>query len=96
MYLSTGVSEKPFEYVQLGLLEPQAFYGALDGQKAKRGVFVTTSGFTAQGIDFAHSVEGIVLVDGILLVNLMMDHEVGVTFRLLKLPKLGSDNFDEE
>ena len=37
-----------------------------------------------------------VLVDGIRLVNLMMDYEVGVTSRLLKLPKLDSDYFDEE
>ena len=66
------------------------------GQKAKRGVFMTTSDFTAQGIDFARSVEGMVLVDGKRLVNLMMDHEVGVTSRLLKLPKLDSDYFDEE
>lgn len=49
--------------------ELQAFYGALDGQKATRGVFITTSGFTTQGIDFAHSVEGMVLVDGVRLVN---------------------------
>ena len=80
----------------VGRPELQAFYGALAGQKAKRGVFITTSGFTAQGIDFARSVEGMVLVDGIRLVNLMMDHEVGVTSRLLKLPKLDSDYFDEE
>lgn len=37
-----------------------------------------------------------VLVDGNRLVNLMMDHEVGVTSHLLKLPKLDSDYFDEE
>lgn len=80
----------------VGRPELQAFYGALAGQKAKRGVFITTSGFTAQGIDFARSVEGMVLVDGNRLVNLMMDHEVGVTSRLLKLPKLDSDYFDEE
>ena len=80
----------------VGRPELQAFYGALAGQKAKRGVFITTSGYTAQGIDFARSVEGMVLVDGSRLVNLMMDHEVGVTSRLLKLPKLDSDYFDEE
>ncbi|NVZ14135.1 MULTISPECIES: restriction endonuclease [unclassified Pseudomonas] len=80
----------------VGRPELQAFYGALAGQKAKRGVFITTSGFTAQAIDFARSVEGMVLVDGRRLVNLMMDHEVGVTSRLLKLPKLDSDYFDEE
>lgn len=80
----------------VGRPELQAFYGALAGQKAKRGVFITTSGFTAQAIDFARSVEGIVLVDGTRLVHLMMDHEVGVTSRLLRLPKLDSDYFDEE
>jgi len=80
----------------VGRPELQAFYGALAGQKAKRGVFITTSGFTAQAIEFAKSVEGIVLVDGGRLVNLMMDHEVGVTSRLIKLPKLDSDYFDED
>lgn len=73
----------------VGRPELQAFYGA-------RGVFITTSGFTAQGIDFARSVEGMVLVDGIRLVNRIMDHEVGVTPRILKLPKLDRDYFDEE
>lgn len=73
----------------------QAFYGALAGQKAKRGVFITTSGFTTQALEFARSVEGMVLVNGQRLVNLMMDHEVGVTSRRLKLPKLDSDYFDD-
>jgi restriction system protein len=80
----------------VGRPELQGFYGALAGQKAKRGVFITTSGFTAQAIGFANSVEGMVLVDGNRLVNLMMDHEVGVTSRLLRLPRLDSDYFDEE
>ncbi|CAH0221679.1 Mrr restriction system protein [Pseudomonas sp. Bi123] len=80
----------------VGRPELQAFYGALAGQKAKRGVFITTSGFTAHAIDFAKSVEGIVLVDGNRLVNLMMDHEVGVTSRLLRLPALDRDYFDDE
>ncbi|MEB0079405.1 restriction endonuclease [Pseudomonas sp. CCI3.2] len=79
----------------VGRPELQAFFGALAGQKAKRGVFITTSGFTAQAMDFARSVEGMVLVDGNRLVNLMMDHEVGITSRMLKLPKLDSDYFDE-
>ncbi|MEB5255100.1 restriction endonuclease [Pseudomonas aeruginosa] len=80
----------------VGRPELQAFYGTLARQKAKRGVFITTSGFTAQAIDFSRSVEGMVLVDGNRLVKLMMDHEVGVTSRLLKLPKLDSDYFDEK
>src|SRR5690606_34608228 len=42
------------------------------------------------------SVEGMVLVDGNRLVNLMMDNEVGVASRPLKLPKLDSNYFNEE
>ncbi|CAQ86022.1 MULTISPECIES: restriction endonuclease [Photorhabdus] len=77
----------------VGRPELQAFYGALAGQKAKRGVFITTSGFTAQARDFAHSVEGMVLVDGERLVHLMIENEVGVSSRLLRVPKLDMDYF---
>lgn len=78
----------------VGRPELQAFYGALAGQKAKRGVFITTSGFTAQARDFAHSVEGVVLVDGERLVHLMIENEVGVSSRLLRVPKLDMDYFE--
>lgn len=80
----------------VGRPEIQAFYGALAGQRANKGVFITTSGYTAQAIDFARSVERIVLVDGPRLAELMMDHEVGVSARSIKVPKLDSDYFDEE
>lgn len=78
----------------VGRPEIQAFYGALAGQKAKRGVFITTSSFTSQARDFAHSVEGIVLVDGERLVHLMIENEVGVSSRLVKVPKLDMDYFE--
>ena len=80
----------------VGRPELQAFYGALAGQKAKKGVFITTSGFTAQAIDFAKSVEGIVLMDGQQLTNLMIEYELGVTSRTIKIPKIDGDYFDEE
>jgi restriction system protein len=73
----------------------QAFYGALAGQKAKKGVFITTSSYTPQAIEFARSVEGIVLVDGERLTALMIDHEVGVTARTVKVPKIDGDYFDD-
>lgn len=80
----------------VGRPELQAFYGALAGQKAKKGVFITTSAYTGQALDFARSVEGIVLVDGARLAELMIEHEVGVTSRTVKIPKIDSDYFDEE
>jgi restriction system protein len=80
----------------VGRPEIQAFYGALAGQRANKGVFITTSGYTSQAIEFARSVERIVLVDGPKLAELMIDHEVGVSARTVKVPKLDSDYFDEE
>jgi restriction system protein len=80
----------------VGRPELQAFYGALAGQKAKRGIFITTSSFTSQASEFARSVEGMVLIDGSRLVHLMIEHEIGVSSRLLRLPKIDSDYFDEE
>lgn len=80
----------------VGRPEIQGFYGALAGRRANKGVFITTSSFTAQAVDFAQSVERIVLVDGRMLAGLMIDHEVGVTSRTIKVPKLDSDYFDEE
>jgi restriction system protein len=80
----------------VGRPEVQAFYGALAGQRANKGVFITTSGYTAQAVGFAKSVERVVLVDGSRLVELMIDHEVGVSARTVKIPKIDSDYFDEE
>jgi len=80
----------------VGRPELQAFYGALAGQKAKKGVFITTSAFTAQAKDFVKSVDGIVLVDGHRLAELMIEYELGISCRTIKIPKIDSDYFDEE
>lgn len=73
----------------------QAFYGALAGQKARKGIFITTSLFSQQAKDYAKSVEGMVLIDGQRLAGLMIDYGVGVTARVVKIPKIDSDYFDE-
>lgn len=80
----------------VGRPEIQAFYGALAGQRATKGVFITTSVYTPQAVDFAKSIERIVLVDGPKLAELMIDYEVGVSSRVIKVPKIDSDYFDEE
>lgn len=80
----------------VGRPEIQGFYGALAGQRANKGVFITTSSYTSQAIEFAKSVERIVLVDGPRMAELMIDYEVGVSARTIKVPKLDSDYFDEE
>lgn len=80
----------------IGRPEIQAFYGALAGQRANKGVFITTSSYSPQATDFAKSVEKIVLVDGHRLADLMIEYELGVSSRTVKVPKLDSDYFDEE
>ena len=80
----------------VGRPEVQAFYGALAGQRSSKGVFLTTSAFTSQAIEFARSVERVVLVDGARLADLMIDHEVGVTLRPVRVPRLDGDYFEEE
>ena len=80
----------------VGRPELQAFYGALAGQKAKKGVFITTSSFSTQACDFVKSVEGIVLIDGTRVAELMIEYELGITARTMKIPKIDSDYFDEE
>lgn len=72
-----------------------SLYGALAGQRASKGVFITTSRFTNNAIKFAQSVDGVILVDGARLAKLMIEYGIGVSHRLLKLPKLDSDYFEE-
>ena len=73
----------------------QAFYGALAGQRANKGVLITTSNFTPHAIEFAQSIEKIVLIDGSRLTDLMMEYGVGVSHRIVKIPKIDSDYFEE-
>lgn len=79
----------------VGRPDVQGFYGALAGQRANKGVFITTSSFTAQAVEFARSIERIVLIDGQMLAELMMDYEVGVTAQRISIPKVDSDYFGE-
>lgn len=80
----------------VGRPQLQAFYGALAGQKAKKGIFITTSSYTQQAQDFAKSVEGMVLIDGERLAALMIENKVGINSRTVDIPKIDLDYFDEE
>lgn len=57
----------------------QEFAGSLDGYRARKGVLITTSGFSKEAKDYVDKIEKkIVLIDGEQLVQLMIDHGVGV------------------
>jgi len=60
--------------------EIQKFAGALQGQRAKKGIFLTTSSFSNEARDFASRIDSkIVLIDGKQLAQLMIDNDVGVS-----------------
>ena len=65
---------------------------------ATKGVFVTTSKFSAEAIQFArHLTQRIILIDGQRLTELMIEHGVGVRLnRAIEFKKLDEDYFDEE
>lgn len=90
------VQAKRWQNQTVSRQEIQAFYGALAGKKATKGVFITTSAFSRHAKEFADAIEGIVLIDGARLVSLMIDYEVGVSTRTIKLAQLDSDYFDED
>jgi restriction system protein len=79
----------------IGRPEVQAFFGALAGRRARKGVFITTSSFTREAQEFcSHVAENIVLVDGHRLTTLMIEHGVGVShFRVVRLPRVDEDYF---
>lgn len=81
----------------VGRPEIQKFVGALQGQRAKKGVFITTSTFTQDANNYVTNIDTkVVLIDGQLLANLMMDFNVGVSLSAsYVVKKIDSDYFDE-
>jgi restriction system protein len=81
----------------VGRPEIQKFVGALQGQRAKKGVFITTSTYTTEAIDYASRIDTkVVLIDGQLLASLMMDFDVGVSVSASYIVKrIDSDYFEE-
>jgi len=75
----------------------QQFAGALVGQGATKGVFVTTSSFSRGAVEYAQRVpQQIILVDGTELTRLMMQYGVGVrTERTVELKRIDLDYFEE-
>ena len=82
----------------VGRPEIQKFVGALHGQRAKKGVFITTSHFSTEAKDYAEQIDPkIVLIDGAELVELMMDHNLGVSpVATYVIKKVDTDFFAEE
>jgi len=60
--------------------EIQKFAGALQGQRARKGIFITTSDFSREAHDYASRIDSkIILIDGDQLAQMLIDHNIGVT-----------------
>jgi restriction system protein len=82
----------------VGRPEVQKFVGALHGQRAKKGVFITTGAFTRDTEQYVSTIDPkVVLIDGNRLVDLMIDHNLGVSIvDAYEIKKIDSDFFFEE
>jgi restriction system protein len=82
----------------IGRPELHKFVGALAGQGAKKGIFITTSSFTKDALSYKPLNETkIVLIDGEQLAQLMIDYNLGVSpQRIYEIKRLDTDYFEEE
>lgn len=75
----------------------QGFVGALHGHQANQGIFITTSSFTREAVEYARTVSAsVVLIDGRRLANLMIDRGIGVqTVRTYAVVRIDADYFEQ-
>jgi len=80
----------------VGRPEIQKFAGALQGQRANKGVFITTSGFSREAQEYAGIIPSkIILIGGEQLAALMVDHNVGVSpVSRFEIKRVDSDYFE--
>ena len=81
----------------IGRPEIQKFAGALQGQRARKGIFITASEFSKDAQEYVARIESkIVLIDGRTIARLMIDFGVGVTsVAAYEVRKLDSDYFTD-
>ncbi len=82
----------------VGRPEIQKFVGALQGKRAKKGVFIATANFSNEAITYARDLDlKVVLIDGDQLVENMIDFDIGVSLsRKFDMKKIDLDYFEEE
>ena len=91
------IQAKRWDTNVIGRPEIQKFVGALYGQRAKKGVFITTSNFTQDAKNYVLRIDiKVVLIDGQELAQLMIDNNVGVSaVSVYEIKKIDSDYFTD-
>lgn len=91
------IQAKRWDNTPVGRPDVMQFAGALQAQRANKGIFITTSRFTEEARSYVSQIGSkIVLIDGEQLTSLMIENDVGVsTVSLYPVKKIDSDYFDE-
>lgn len=91
------IQAKRWENV-VGSKEIRNFVGSLVGQNSNKGVFITTSGFTKDALEYVKTItHKVILIDGEMLTQLMIENNVGVSGVIsYEVKKIDSDYFVEE
>jgi len=92
------IQAKRWDGTPIGRPEIQKFAGALQGKRARKGIFITTSNYTNSAYEYASSIDTkIVLIDGETLAQLMIDYNIGVnTVAAYELKRIDTDYFTGE
>lgn len=95
---SVYVQAKRWDDTVVGRPEIQKFAGALQGHRARKGIFITTSRFSGDANDYVKMIDSkIVLIDGQRLAQLMIDFNVGVSpDKVYEIKKIDTDYFMEQ
>ena len=96
---SIYIQAKKWNRSSVGRPEIQKFLGAVAGQGGTKGLFITTSTFTREAIDYAKKQLQVklILVDGKMLTDLMMKYNLGVSVvQTYEIKQLDLDYFDSE
>ena len=92
------IQAKRWDSFIVGRPEVQKFAGALQGKRAKKGIFITTSKYTNEALEYALAIENkIILIDGTQLAQYMIDFNVGVSLvNVYEVKKIDTDYFEDE
>lgn len=91
------IQAKRWDNNSVGRPDVMQFAGALQAQRAAKGIFITTSRFTEDARKYVSQIGSkIVLIDGEQLTDLMIEHDVGVTtVSMYPVKRIDADYFDE-
>jgi len=89
---------KRYTDTTVGRPDIQAFVGALEMKRARKGVFITTSRFSSEALEYIAMIEKrVVLIDGKQLADLMIKHNLGVSIKeTYQIKAIDSDYFSED